>query len=238
MEGKVLKTEHEQNGLKISRSQWIDTKQIRAMAYDSQNAGYNTFNTVSVRLWTALPTFGEKQQSEDQYKNIIDTRKECEKITCAPYPKDPGQSLRIQELVIKQQYFFVSATLKDILRRFQKKNNQNWDRLPEKVSVFLLDMHHAVGILEMLRLLIDEHQLTFHQAFYLAQKCFSTVSTGSLEELSMNWNVEIFSRILPRHMELLTMIDYFFVEKMRQNEKIKSDMAKMQRLQIITFDDK
>jgi glycogen phosphorylase len=93
----------------------------------------------------------------DQYKNIIETRKDCEKITCAPYPKDPGQSLRIQELVLKQQYFFVSATLKDILRRFTKRNGDNWERLPEKVSLFLLDVQHSVGILEMLRILIDEY---------------------------------------------------------------------------------
>ena len=64
------------------------------------------------------------------------------------------------------------------------------------------------------------------------------ISTGSIEELSMNWNVELFSRVLPRHMELITMIDYFFVEKMRQHEKIKNDVSKMQRLQIITLDDK
>lgn len=141
----------------------MDTKLIRAMAYDSQNAGYNTFNTVSVRLWTAFPTFDQKiDPNLDQYKNIIETRKECEKITCAPYPKDPGQSVRIQELVIKQQYFFVSATLKDILRRFNKKNGLNWEKLPEKVSLFLMDVHHAVGILEMLRILIDEYDLTFH----------------------------------------------------------------------------
>jgi glycogen phosphorylase len=229
MMGKVVKVEHEQNGLKVVRSQWVDTQQIRAMAYDSQNAGYNTFNTVSTRLWTALPIFGENQsnQSMDQYKNIIETRKDCEKITCAPYPKDPGQSLRIQELVLKQQYFFVSATLKDILRRFTKRNGDNWERLPEKVSLFLLDVQHSVGILEMLRILIDEYKLTFHQAFYLAQKCFSMISTGSIEELSMNWNVDLFSRILPRHMELITMIDYFFVEKMRQHEKIKNDVSKM-----------
>ena len=159
MMGKVVKVEHEQNGLKVVRSQWVDTQQIRAMAYDSQNAGYNTFNTVSTRLWTALPIFGENQtnQSMDQYKNIIETRKDCEKITCAPYPKDPGQSLRIQELVLKQQYFFVSATLKDILRRFTKRNGDNWERLPEKVSLFLLDVQHSVGILEMLRILIDEY---------------------------------------------------------------------------------
>jgi len=93
--------------------------------------------------------------------------------------------------------------------------------------MFLLDVHHAVGILEMLRILIDEFSLTFHQAFYLAQKCFALISTGSIEELSMNWNVELFSRVLPRHMELITMIDYFFLEKMRQNEKIKNDVAKM-----------
>jgi|TARA_B110000285_G_scaffold143698_1_gene160537 glycogen phosphorylase len=67
--------------------------------------------------------------------------------------------------VIRQQYFFVAATLKDILRRFIKKNRNNWERLPDKISMYLLDVHHAIGILELLRILIDDHDLTFHQAF-------------------------------------------------------------------------
>ena len=93
------------------RSQWVDTKQVRAMAYDSQNAGYNTFNTVSVRLWSALPIFGNDYRKnttdiinqlsqaqgrhQDQYKNIIEARKECEKITCAPYPVDTHNTLDV-----------------------------------------------------------------------------------------------------------------------------------------------
>lgn len=103
MGGKVIKSISENNGLKISRSEWIADEQMRAMAYDSQTAGYNTFNTVSVRLWTALPIFGNEQKVSgplnvnlkktevlDQYKNIIQIRKQCEKIICAPYPKDPN----------------------------------------------------------------------------------------------------------------------------------------------------
>lgn len=74
----------------------------------------------------------DPQYSYDHYKNIIEMRKECEKITCAPYPKDPSQPMNIQELVLKQQFFFVSATLSDILRRFLKKN-QSWEKLPDKV---------------------------------------------------------------------------------------------------------
>ena len=147
------------------------------MAYDSQNAGYNTFNTVSVRLWSALPIFGNdyrknttdiinqlsqaQGRNQDQYKNIIEARKECEKITCAPYPKDPNQSIRIQELVIRQQYFFVAATLRDILRRFWKRSKNNWEKLPEKVALYILDVHHSIGILELLRVLIDDYKLTF-----------------------------------------------------------------------------
>jgi len=149
-------------------------------------AGYNTFNTVSVRLWSAYPMFNSqiaqnkgdleyllKQikdfKEEDHYKNIIEMRKECEKITCVPYPKDPGQPLSIQELSLKQQYFYVSATLKDILRRFMKKNQHNWDRLPSKMQLYLLDIHHSIAILEMLRILIDDFQLTFQQAFLITK---------------------------------------------------------------------
>ena len=100
-----------------------------------------------------------------------------------------------------------------------KKNNFNWDRLPDKISLYLLDVHHAVGILELLRILIDDYQLTFHQAFQLTQNCFSLQSQGTVEELSMSWSVDIFAKVLPRHMELILMIDYFFIEKLRSYEK-------------------
>jgi starch phosphorylase len=64
-------------------------------------------------------------------------------------------------LVIKQQYFFMAATLKDILRRFLKKNPNSWEKLPDKLSIYILDVHHAIGVLELLRILIDDHGLTF-----------------------------------------------------------------------------
>lgn len=115
--GQVVKEEIEQNGLEILKSKWIGGMIVKAMASDSQNAGYNTFNTVSVRLWSALPIFGgdskyhneianqlrnvrTTSKSKHRFKDIIQIRKNCEKITCVPYPKDSSQPLKIQELVI------------------------------------------------------------------------------------------------------------------------------------------
>lgn len=218
--GQVIKEEIEQNGLKILKSKWVGGMIVKAMAYDSQNAGYNTFNTVSVRLWSALPIFGSDGKfhneianqlryvraisgTEHRFQDIIQIRKNCEKITCVPYPKDSSQPKKIQELVIQQQHFFMAATLKDILRRFLKKNAPHWDRLPDKVQLYLLDVQHAVGILELLRLLIDDHGLSFQQAFMITQRCFALQSQGTIEELSMNWNADLFRKTLPRHMELL-----------------------------------
>lgn len=117
---------------------------------------------------------GQSTISEyDHYRNIIEIRKECEKITCAPFQKDPSQPAKIQELVLKQQFFFVSATLSDIIRRFCKKNQTHWEKLPDKVQIYLLDIHHSIGILEMMRVLIDMYYLTFQQAFLITQQCFS-----------------------------------------------------------------
>lgn len=101
----MIKEEIEQNGLKILKSKWVGGMIVKAMAYDSQNAGYNTFNTVSVRLWSALPIFGSDGKfhneianqlryvraisgTEHRFQDIIQIRKNCEKITCVPYPKD------------------------------------------------------------------------------------------------------------------------------------------------------
>lgn len=96
-----------------------------------------------------------------------------------------------------------------------KRNQTNWERLPDKISLYLLDVHHSVAILELLRILIDEYYLTFQQAFILSTRCFSLQSQGTVEELAMRWNVDIFKKILPRHLELIVMIDYFFVQKLR-----------------------
>ena len=97
----------------------------------------------------------------------------------------------------------MAATLKDILRRFMKRNKSNWERLPNKICLYILDCQHAIGILELLRILIDDYNMTFQQAFMLTQKCFSLQSQGTVEELAMRWNVAIFSKVLPRHMELI-----------------------------------
>lgn len=70
----------------------------------------------------------------------------------------------------------MAATLKDILRRFMKRNGTKWEKLPEKIALYMLDVHHAIGMLEMLRLLIDDHGLTFQQAFMITQRCFSLQS--------------------------------------------------------------
>ena len=115
LEGRVEQENVVTNGLSVSKNKWVDTKMVKAQAWDSQVAGYNTFNTVSVRLWSALPIFANEMNQNsndiidlldqrrkqannnanisteyDHYRNIIEIRKECEKITCAPYPKDPS----------------------------------------------------------------------------------------------------------------------------------------------------
>lgn len=153
-----------------------------------------------------------------------------------PYPKGYNQSKRIQELVIKQQYFYASATLKDILRRFMKTNSTNWERLPDKVQLYFLDIHHSIAMLEMLRILIDEFQLTFQQAFFLTKKTFSFQTQGTVEELSMRWDLEIFSRVLPRHMELLIIIDHFYLSYLRSHHHIVHDKGALDRLTIISKD--
>lgn len=104
------------------------------------------------------------------------------------------------------------------------------------MQVYLLDMHHSIGILEMMRVLIDLHYLTFQQAFLITQKCFSLQSHGTVEELSMRWNLDIFKKVLPRHFELILMIDHFFVRHLRTLDKIKSNPKMVERLRITGYD--
>mmetsp|Transcript_22724 Transcript_22724/g.35002 ORF Transcript_22724/g.35002 Transcript_22724/m.35002 type:complete len:113 (-) Transcript_22724:284-622(-) len=111
-----------------------------------------------------------------------------------------------------------------------KKNGQAWEKLPEKVNFFILDVHHSIAILELIRILVDLYSLTFHQAFLLASQTFTMHAHGTLEELSMCWRTDIMQRVLPRHMELVSILDHFFVEKIRSSEKLKHDVHLQSRL--------
>ena len=191
------------------------------MAYDTPVSGYNTFNTNCLRLWSALPSFEAKNkeyhcQTDDDYINLVKTRQRAERITSVLFYKDAMITKEMQIDIIKQQYFFCAASIKDIIRRFKKTHHLEFNLLPDKIAIQLNDAHPAIAIVELMRLLIDEECLTLHQAWLITCKTFAYTSHSTGHEFLERWHVDIVAKVLPRHLEIIHLINYFFLDKIKK----------------------
>ncbi|XP_057837765.2 uncharacterized protein LOC131047970 isoform X2 [Cryptomeria japonica] len=179
------------------RRKWIPGEMVEAVAYDNPIPGYDTGNTINLRLWAAKPS------------------SEC----------DLGKELRL-----KQQYFFVSASLQDIMRRF-KDFHKNIDQFPDKVALQLNDTHPSIAIPELMRMLVDEENVEWNRAWEIVKKVFSftnhTVQSESLEKVP----VELLESLLPRHLQIIYDINFFFLEDLKKHST--SDFARLARMSII-----
>jgi starch phosphorylase len=134
---------------------WEGGQIIMARGYDNPIPGYNTFNTINLRLWRSLPNneFDFSSFNQGDYFRALEERQRAEYITSVLYPNDSTYAGK--ELRLKQQYLLVSASILDAIRRFMMKKNRDWKDWPEKVMCQLNDTHPAMAIVELLRTLLD-----------------------------------------------------------------------------------
>ena len=221
------------------QKEWIDNKEISiwnhsevviAKAYDNPIPGFNTRHTVNLRLWKSIPDqkFDFSKFNTGDYYGTIETTQDAEMITSVLYPNDSTQNGR--ELRLKQQYFFVSATIQDILRRFLS-DNKDWKELPKKVAIQLNDTHPSLAIVELLRVLIDLHSVEFNQAWAIVKDVFSYTNHTILPEALEKWSVDVIGRNLPRHLELIYLINFHFMEDLKLTHPGQYD--KMSKLSLI-----
>jgi glycogen phosphorylase len=210
--------------------EWVDSSEVLAMAHDTPVPGYgnNTVNTL--RLWGAKATeeFDLTDFIRGDYVRAVESKTQTETISKVLYPPDDtGQG---KELRLKQQYFFVSATLQDIIRRYLTERRTFAD-FPDKVQIQLNDTHPAVAIPELMRLLMDEHGLEWDEAFGIARRTFGYTNHTVLPEALEAWGIDLFSRLLPRHLELIREIDRRF--RQRVQEAFPGDVAREERMAIL-----
>jgi starch phosphorylase len=209
---------------------WVDTSDVLAMAYDTPVPGYcnNTVNTL--RLWAAKATeeFDLEGFIRGNYIAAVQAKTDTETISKVLYPPDDTGAGK--ELRLKQQYFFVSATLQDIIRRYKTERTTFAD-FADKVQIQLNDTHPAVAIPELMRLLMDEHGLEWDTSFDIARRTYAYTNHTVLPEALEEWSVELFGRLLPRHLELVREIDRRF--RARVQEKFPGDAAREERMAII-----
>lgn len=209
------KTEHCNDEKDSTLCKWVDTQEVIAMAYDTPIPGYGTDNVNNLRLWSAKSSreFDFTYFNDGDYIKAVSDKASSENITKVLYPND--NAFEGKELRLKQEYFFVSATLQDIIRRF-KKTNSSFDDFPDQVAIQLNDTHPAIAIPELMRILVDEEAYSWEKAWDICNKTFAYTNHTVLPEALERWSVALVSRVLPRHMEIIFEINRRFLEQLEK----------------------
>ena len=208
---------------------WIDGDVIIAQAYDTPIPGFHNDTVNNLRLWSAkaYEDFDLNRFNLGEYTEAVEDKTNSENISKVLYPDD--SSVMNKVLRLKQQYFFVSASLKDILRRFFY-DHEDLEELPNKVAIQLNDTHPAIAIPEMMRLLLDKHHLEWQQAWALTTRIFSYTNHTLLPEALETWPVNMFEALLPRHLQLIYEINRRFLLKV--GHRHPGDMELLKRVSI------
>ncbi len=216
----------QQNG----RARWVDSHRVLAMAYDTIIPGYDTECATTLRLWSAKATseINLSAFNKGNYAGAVEAKNMSENVTRVLYPDDSTASGR--ELRLMQEYFFVSASLQDLIRRHQL-NHASFDNLAETISIHLNDTHPVLAVPELIRILVDEQGVSFKQAWSLAQQIFSYTNHTLMSEALETWTVEMLGRILPRHLMIIFDINNEFLSMVAQ--KFENDNDLLRRVSLV-----
>lgn len=211
-------------------SEWVDTDNVVALAYDIPIPGYGTSTVNSLKLWSALSSreFNLQSFNTGDYIGSIVDKHQSEILSKVLYPNDT--SYQGKELRLKQQYFMVSASLKNLLARHERCGDTIWD-LPQKVVIQLNDTHPAVAIPELMRILLDGYQMSWHEAWKICTGTFAYTNHTVLPEALEKWPVDLMLNLLPRHLEIVYEINHLFLDEV--NVIFPGDIERRQRMSII-----
>ncbi|KAG2434907.1 hypothetical protein HYH02_012105 [Chlamydomonas schloesseri] len=186
---------------------WTPSEKVVAQAYDNPIPGYATPTTSNLRLWDAVPIheFDLGAFNAGDYDRAMLERERAEGISAVLYPNDSTPEGK--ELRLKQQYFFVCASLQDVMSRFRAVHGSNWEALPEKACFQLNDTHPTIAVAELMRLLVDVEGLEWDAAWTITTKCLNYTNHTVMPEALEKWPVKVMAKMLPRHMEIIEVIN-------------------------------
>ena len=212
------------------RSKWISTQDVLAVPYDFPVAGYVNDVVNTLRLWSARGTeefdfdyFKSGDYEQAVYKKIL-----SENISKVLYPSDDISQGK--ELRLKQEYFFTAASISDILRRY-KSENPNLNDLPKKIAIQLNDTHPTLAIVELMRLLVDEYDFEWEAAWNVTTKVFAYTNHTLMPEALECWGIDLFERLLPRHMQIIYEINAYFLRSVAL--RYPGDNDRLRRMSLI-----
>ncbi|MBV8887265.1 MAG: glycogen/starch/alpha-glucan family phosphorylase, partial [Chroococcidiopsidaceae cyanobacterium CP_BM_RX_35] len=209
---------------------WIPHQIIWGIPYDTPVPGYGTDTVNTLRLWKAEASeeFDLQAFNAGDYFGAVAKKMVSENISKVLYPND--DTVQGKELRLEQQYFFVSCALQDIIR-LHLRTHSSLDNLPEKAAIQLNDTHPSIGIAELMRLLVDDHQMVWEQAWHVTQNTFAYTNHTLLPEALERWPVSLFGRLLPRHLEIIYEINYRFLSDVYS--RYPGDFERLARLSLI-----
>ncbi|MCA1765136.1 MAG: glycogen/starch/alpha-glucan family phosphorylase, partial [Desulfobulbaceae bacterium] len=213
-----------------TRSEWVDTDIVMAMACDMLVPGFMNDQVVNMRLWTAKASreFNLSYFVKGNYIEAVKEKVSSETVSKVLYPAD--QVVEGKELRLKQEYFFVAATFQDIMRRYTKKNG-DFDKFSDRIAVQLNDTHPAIAIPELMRLLVDIERIDWDRAWAICVATFAYTNHTLMPEALETWSVELLGKMLPRHLEIIYMINHLFLEEVAA--RYPGDLDRLRDMSII-----
>ena len=212
------------------RVRWVPDLEVDGVASDTPILGYGVGNVNLLRLWKAeaCESFDFQVFNTGDYYGAVNEKVLAENISKVLYPNDEPEAGK--ELRLKQQYFFVSCSLQDMIR-LQQGTAGSLDKFHEKFAAQLNDTHPAVAVPELMRLLVDEHRMEWDRAWDITRNTFAYTNHTLLPEALETWSVELFGRILPRHMEIVYEINRRFLDEVRV--RFLGDEGRVARMSLI-----
>ncbi|MDR3513295.1 MAG: glycogen/starch/alpha-glucan phosphorylase [Caulobacteraceae bacterium] len=212
--------EHVQDDEGLVRYHWQPAETVEAQAFDTPVVGWRGRNVNTLRLWSARAPdpLGLEAFNRGDYIGALASQSRARTISQVLYPSD--ETPAGEELRLRQEYFFSSAALQDILRRHLSQHNGDLHSLHEHVAIQLNDTHPAIAIPELMRLLVDVHQLEWEEAWNIAVQTFSYTNHTLLPEALEHWPVALLERVLPRHMQIIYMINALHLDRLKAEGKI------------------
>ncbi|WP_373100038.1 MULTISPECIES: glycogen/starch/alpha-glucan phosphorylase [Pasteurellaceae] len=193
---------------------WHSSEEVTALAYDQMIPGYGNNSAATLRLWSAHAgdTFSLDNFNKGDYFGAVEQRSAIENVSRVLYPDDSTWAGR--ELRLRQEYFLVSASLQDIIKR-HKRTHGSVENLADKVAIHLNDTHPALAIPELMYILVDQEGYGWQTAWDMCRRIFSYTCHTLMSEALETWPVEMMAKILPRHLQIIFEINDYFLEYVR-----------------------
>ncbi|MBK5939431.1 glycogen/starch/alpha-glucan phosphorylase [Halochromatium roseum] len=198
----------------VPRQRWRPNLVVNGVAYDTAIMGYGVTNVNLLRLWKseAPESFDFGAFNVGDYYGAVHAKIEAETISKVLYPND--EPVAGKELRLKQQFFFVSCSLQDMIR-LELRHTGHLERFHHKYAIQLNDTHPSLAVAELMRLLLDDHLMTWDQAWEITRNSCHFTNHTLLPEALETWSVELFERLLPRHLEIIYEINRRFLDEVR-----------------------